>query len=565
MQRFTRLFCELDQTTRINEKVAALEAYFREVPPADAAWALQFLSGRIPARVVSSRHLWDWTVAETGFPHWLLEECQDAVGDFAENLALLFPEGGEGTRQSLSELVTTRLLPLRGMGDISKRQMLLQTWRELNSTQRLVWNKLITGEFRVGVSSTLVVRSMANVAGLEPAIMAHRVLGKWQPTAEDFTKLLSADTAADVTARPYPFFLASPIELKLAGGESIEDALGNISQWQAEWKWDGIRAQMIRRGGELLIWSRGDELATDTFPEIAEAGRHFPNGTVIDGEIVAWENGQVAPFSKLQRRLGRKNVTPAMREQFPVAFLSYDLLEQDGKDIRDLSLDKRRSLLEALVAATRERVPRNHPASESLTLSLFPSEMPDSNIAFPIQLSPLVQAASWSELAELRRGSRERGVEGLMLKRRSSPYGVGRVRGDWWKWKINPFVIDAVLIYAQRGSGRRASLFTDYTFGVWDNGELVPVAKAYSGLTDEEIRQVDAFVRHNSIDKHGPVRIVKPELVFELAFEGIQRSTRHRSGIAVRFPRMNLWRQDKKAAEADTLETLKSLIASVKT
>lgn len=563
MKRFTQLFCELDQTTRTNEKVAALEKYFRETAPPDAAWALQFLCGRTLPRAVPTKTLWELTVAESNLPGWMLEECHDAVGDMAETIALVLPESGTGTSSSLSELVQQRLIPLRQLPEHARRNLLLKTWRELNSTERLVWNKLITGNFRVGVARTLVIRSLAAVANIEPAVMAHRVMGPWKPTAEDFQRLMNGEVLSFEVAKPYPFFLASPIEIKITKDESL-DALGDVSDWQAEWKWDGIRAQLIHRAAETLIWSRGDEMVTDTFPEIVEAGNFLPDGTVLDGEILAWKNDAPLPFAKLQRRLGRKQVAARTLADFPVAFLAYDLLELEGNDFRAEPLRSRRLELEKLLKITfakfSEAAIENIPdASETPLLRGFEIKSEQTRI-FPIQLSPVLRAHSWSELADLQSEARARGVEGLMLKRRSSPYGFGRQRGDWWKWKIDPHVIDAVLIYAQRGHGRRASLYSDYTFGVWENGELVPVAKAYSGLTDDEIHQVDSFVRHNSKEKFGPVRIVKPELVFELAFEGIQKSSRHKAGVAVRFPRMNRWRRDKKPADADSLDNLRALV-----
>lgn len=562
MRRFTRLFCELDQTTRTNDKVAALEMYFREVPPVDAVWALTFLSGRTPSRVIPTRNLWDWATVETGLPNWLLEECYGSVGDLAETLTLLLPDVGTGTTLSLAQIVHERLLPMRQQAEISKRELLLQTWRELNRAERFVWNKLITGEFRIGVSKTLVIRALANVAGVESAVMAHRVLGNWRSTAEDFQKLLEPESETDGTARPYPFYLASPIETKLNPGESVGSKLGPREEWQAEWKWDGIRAQLIHRIGESCVWSRGDEMVSDSFPELVSAGQLLPEGTVLDGEILAWRNNRPLLFGELQRRLGRKTVSDRTQQDFPIAFLAYDLLEKDGRDIRAESLDARRSWLEEIIAQTRTKADlvQTGRYREQGLLPLF-DQQPESNDngSSCLRLSPILTDSSWQELEATRARAREEGVEGIMLKRRCAPYGVGRVRGDWWKWKINPFVIDAVLIYAQRGHGRRANLYTDYTFGLWDNGELVPVAKAYSGLTDEEIHRVDNFVRRNSLEKHGPVRIVKPALVFELAFEAVQQSSRHKSGIAVRFPRMNRWRFDKTPQEADTLENLRAL------
>ena len=566
MKRFTKLFFELDQTTRVNEKVSALENYFRSVPPADAAWALHFLCGRKLDRAVAAKSLWHWIADQSGFPSWLIEECYNAVGDGAETMALLLRDSGDGTALSLSQLVETRLLPLRTLPEQARRDLLVQTWRELNAGERLVWNKLITGNFRVGVARTLVIRALASSVQIEPAVMAHRVLGAWKPTADDFARLIDRGSETFELARPYPFFLASPLELKVKRGEDLA-ALGDFQDWIAEWKWDGIRAQLIRRGGETLLWSRGDEMITDSFPEIIEAGNHLPDGTVLDGELLAWRGDAPLPFAKLQRRLGRKQVGAKTRADFPIAFVAYDLLESRAKDIRSENLVSRRAELERVVGELKQ-VWKNRSSSkrvftpETLPLPGFESMSARhliENFECPVRLSPLIEAESWEELGQLRKKARARGVEGVMLKNKSSTYGVGRQRGEWWKWKIDPFVIDAVLVSAQLGHGRRASLYTDYTFGLWQNGRLVPVAKAYSGLTDEEILRVDAFVRQNTTDKFGPVRAVKPIQVFELAFEGIQKSTRHKSGVAVRFPRMNRWRHDKKPAEADTLENLKAL------
>jgi DNA ligase-1 len=558
MKRFARLFCELDQTTRTSEKVLALERYFSESPAADAAWALQFLCGRTLPRLVSTKKLWQWTADESNLPEWLIGECFDAVGDMAETIALLLPPKEQGTSLPLSELIQERLLPLGHLSDDARRSLLIQTWRELSSNERLVWNKIITGNFRIGAARTLVVRALANVAKIDPAVMAHRIMGKWRPTADDYHGLLNPDDVSTV-AKPYPFFLASPLEMKIKRGGPL-DELGDIHHWQMEWKWDGIRAQLIRRAGETLIWSRGDEMVTDTFPEIAEAGNELPDGTVLDGEILAWREEAPMPFAILQRRLGRKSVSAKTRGEYPVAFVAYDVLEWQGIDIRSRPLAERRRQLEEIIARFGAVKQSAKNAEDHLLLPGF--ESPVEAQGPILRISLLVEAKAWAEVEALQNEARGRGVEGLMLKNVHSAYGVGRQRGDWWKWKIDPFVIDVVLIAAQRGHGRRASLFTDYTFGLWDNGQLVPVAKAYSGLSDEEILKVDLFVRQNTTGKFGPVRSVVPLLVFELAFEGIQKSTRHKSGIAVRFPRMNRWRHDKKPEEADTLENLRALAAA---
>jgi DNA ligase-1 len=524
VKAFADLYAALDETTKTNEKVAALARYFAGVPPVDAAWALSFLIGRRPKRLLESRKLAEWAIAESGIPDWLFGECYQAVGDFAETMALLLPPVKASSERPLSYWVEERLLPLRDLDDSARRESLVAAWREMDERQRFAWNKIITGEFRVGVSQNLVVRALAEVSGLTEAVVSHRLMGDWEPTPEFWKQLIAADTRDADISRPYPFFLAYPLE-----GEP--ESLGPVEEWQTEWKWDGIRAQLIRRKGQTFLWSRGEDLMTDRFPELEALGALLPEGTVIDGEVLPWKDGAPLPFAQMQRRIGRKVLGSRILAEVPVVLVGFDLVESGGEDIRERPLAWRRARLEAIAP-------------------------PDSALI----LSPVVQGQSWEELTRLRLEARERKVEGFLFKRRESPYRVGRRRGDWWKWKIDPYSVDAVLIYAQPGHGRRASLFTDYTFGVWDGDQLVPFAKAYSGLTDEEIRRVDAFVRRNTIGRFGPVHAVKPELVFELAFEGIQRSPRHRSGIAVRFPRMARWRTDKKPEDADTLETVRNLI-----
>ena len=526
MKEFAALYATLDETTKTNEKVEALARYFSRAPAGDAAWAVYFLTGRKPKQVVASRKLWAWATEEAGIPDWLFAECYDAVGDIAETIALLLPPPARSSDLRLRDWVETELLPLRQAGEEVQHEHLLRAWREMDHRQRFVWNKLITGGFRVGVSQQLVIRALARVSAADAATIAHRLMGDWQPTPEFFERLLAADARDADVSRPYPFFLAHPLE-------SPPESLGDVSQWQAEWKWDGIRTQVIRRGGQTFVWSRGEELVSDRYPELTALGAALPDGTVIDGEILPWEGSGPLPFAQLQRRIGRKALGKKILSEVPVVLMAYDLLEDAGTDVRTRDLRWRRARLAELV---------------------------DKAANPTLRLSPIVSAASWAELADARAEGRARRVEGLMLKRLDSGYGVGRPRGDWWKWKVNPYTVDAVLIYAQPGNGKRASLFTDYTFGVWDQGRLVPIAKAYSGLTDEEIRQVDAFVRKHTIEKFGPVRTIKPELVFELGFEAIQRSSRHKSGIAVRFPRMLRWRQDKKAQEADTLDNVRALL-----
>jgi len=556
MKAFAELYAALDETNKTNEKVDALTRYFATAAAADAAWALYFLIGRRPRQVVASAKLRAWAVQAAGVPDWLFSECYDAAGDFAETIALLLPEAGgaeqtnaslEPLASSLHEWIEEVLLRLRGMDEEAQRETILAAWRSLGPRERFAWNKLITGEFRVGVSQRLVVRAIAAVSGVEDAVIAHRLMGDWQPSAEFYARLLGQETSDADISRPYPFCLAHPLEDTPAN-------LGDVSEWQAEWKWDGIRAQIVRRAGQTFIWTRGEELVTDRYPELAELGAWLPDGTVIDGEILPWRDGDVLPFAQLQRRIGRKTIGKKLLSEVPVILMAYDLLEWAGRDIRTLPLAERRERLEALVAQLENAELSIEKMLESEINAQF------STLNSHLQLSPTVAADSWDDLAKARERSREINAEGLMLKRRNSIYRVGRVRGDWWKWKINPFTVDAVLIYAQPGTGKRATLYTDYTFGVWDGDQLVPFAKAYSGLTDAEIREVDAFIRRNTVEKFGPVRTVKPELVFELAFEAIQRSSRHKSGLAVRFPRILRWRTDKRMEEADSLETIRALL-----
>jgi DNA ligase 1 len=527
VKRFARLFEELDSTTRTSEKVAAMAEYFSAAPPEDAAWAVHFLSGNRPKRLIPVRRLAGWAMEVADVATWLFEESYHTVGDLAETISLLLPAADRSSDLPLSRWVEDRLLPMSGESEDVQRQVVVEAWRELDGAERFVWNKLITGGFRVGVSRSLVIRALAAASDVEEGIVAHRLMGAWEPTADSFRALVSHRTADADVSRPYPFFLAYPLE-------SPVEALGDPTEWIAEWKWDGIRAQVIRRAGRTFIWSRGEDLVTDRFPELAEGGALLPEGTVLDGEVLGWADERPLPFSDLQRRIGRKKLGPKILTEVPVALVAYDLLELDGEDIRDRPLAERRRSLEELLAALGSRT--------------------------PFRLSPSVPTGGWEVVRRARETAREVDAEGLMLKRLDTPYGVGRRRGPWWKWKVDPFSVDAVMIYAQPGHGRRATLHTDYTFAVWSGDELVPFAKAYSGLTDTELRELDRWIRRNTVEKFGPVRSVRPEQVFEVAFEGIQASSRHRSGLAVRFPRIARWRTDKKPEEADGIERLMALL-----
>jgi DNA ligase-1 len=531
MKHFTRLFTSLDQTNKTTAKVAALVEYFASADPADAAWAIYFLIGRRINRLIPTRQLCEWCAQRAGVEGWMFDECYDIVGDLAEVMTLILPPPVEQQDLPLHRWVIERLIPLAEMDEAQQRGAVESYWRQLDEQERFVLHKLITGAFRVGVSQRLVVQALAQLRGISAEVISHRLMGNWEPTAEFFTWLIDADTRDAEISRPYPFYLAHPLEKEVT-------ELGEISDWQAEWKWDGIRAQILKRSGQLYIWSRGEELMTDRFPELIAAAEHLPDGIALDGEVVAYKNG-VLPFAAMQRRIGRKTLGKKILADVPVAFIAFDLLELAGRDVREEPLTWRRQELEAVI-----RHVTMHAHSDAF------------------QISAVLAADSWEALASQRQQSREHQAEGLMLKLKSGPYRVGRPRGEWWKWKIEPYTIDAVLIYAQRGSGKRASLYTDYTFGVWSGDELIPFAKAYSGLTDEEIRRVDAFVRSHTLERFGPVRSVTPELVFELAFENIQLSTRHKSGIAVRFPRIARWREDLSIKDADSLETIREMMGA---
>ncbi|TBU74846.1 ATP-dependent DNA ligase [Pseudomonas daroniae] len=578
MIAFAQLYARLDATTSSNAKLAALQDYLRGAEPADAAWAVYFLAGGRPRQLVPSRQLRELAMQRAGLSPWLFEESYSAVGDLAETIALLLPEATSTSRDGLAVWVEDKLLPLRGLPPDELALRLDTLWAQLDPQSLMVSIKLITGAFRVGVSRLLVTRALASIAEVDAKRVAQRLVGytdlSYRPTAASYKRLIAAesdDEHAQRGGQPYPFFLAHPLQRPL---EEFETSLGSPADWLIEWKWDGIRAQLVKRDGQLWVWSRGEELISERFPELQALAPSLPDGTVIDGELVVWRhapeataqqgelmahaaeesperlNDQVEaqleqygiqPFALLQQRIGRKTLSRKLLDEVPVAVLAYDLLEWRGDDWRMRPQHERRAQLEHVLATCAS-----------------PRLMP----------SPLLHGDSWQALAEQREASRALGVEGMMLKARESAYGVGRSKdvGVWWKWKIDPLSVDAVLIYAQRGHGRRASLYSDYTFAVWDGApgdperHLVPFAKAYSGLTDEEMRKVDAIVRKTTVEKFGPVRSVTPSLVFELGFEGIARSPRHKSGIAVRFPRMLRWRHDKTVEEADTLALLQELL-----
>lgn len=541
MREFARLYAELDETTATKRKLDALQAYFSRAAPEDAAWAVYFLAGGKPRQAVPVKLLRQYATEYAGLDEWLFDECYQAVGDLAETIAHILPAPQRRSDLGLAAWVEQRIAPLRGAPPEQVRAALFGYWEELETRERFLLLKLIGGGFRVGVSRLLVTRALGAIAALDGKLVAQRLMG-WtdgsvRPTAQGFLQLIAAPSATEHAERggqPYPFFLAHALQADPA-------TLGELAAWQVEWKYDGMRAQLVSRSGLNWLWSRGEELISERFPELAAIP--LPPGTVVDGEILVWPPGSAAPapFAALQKRIGRKTLSARLLAELPAVLVAYDVLELDGVDVRQLPQHERRVLLEQLVAQV------GHAA---------------------LRLSPLVLATDWAQLAGLRGESRSRGVEGMMLKARQAQYGVGRTKdvGTWWKWKIDPYSVDAVLVYAQAGHGRRASLYTDYTFAVWDRqdgGEarLVPFAKAYSGLTDAEIAQVDNAIRRTTIERFGPVRSVKPSMVFEIGFEAIALSPRHKSGIAVRFPRILRRREDKAVQDADTLDTLRALLA----
>ncbi len=530
MKAFAQLVDALSATTKTNEKITALENYFSVAADKDKVWVIALFSGRRPKRTISSTLLKNWCSEFCNIPLWLLDECYHTAGDLSETIALLVEASTthiETPKEHPLHYYIEQFISLEKGTEEDKKNFMLQCWSQLESTtEKFVFNKLLSGSFRIGVSQQLMVNALAKVSGSAPAVIAHRISGKWNPAIITFNELLSDENNVADISKPYPFYLAYPFD------DGVE-TLGSIDDWQVEWKWDGIRGQIIKRDNNFFVWSRGEELITDKFPEYDLFQQSLPNGTVLDGEIIVADGAKPLPFALMQTRIGRKNITKKVMEQAPVSFFAYDVLEYESVDYRNMPLQQRRQKLEQIVslAATHK-----------------------------MQLSPIIQCADWNELALLRQQSREHYAEGFMLKRKNSIYQTGRKRGDWWKWKIDPLTIDAVMIYAQKGSGRRSNLYTDYTFAVREGDKLVAFTKAYSGLTDKEFAQVDAFVKRNAIEKFGPIRTVKPELVFEIAFEGIAASNRHKSGVALRFPRMSRWRYDKKADEINTLEDLKKML-----
>ncbi len=527
LARFAALVTQISSSTKTNDKLEALAAYFTLAEDKDKVWVIAIFSGRRPRRIVSSTLLSEWCIELAELPPWLFSECYSMVGDLGETIALLLPEtlNKEGKKESLSYYLE-KFIEIEKQDEAVRKKFILGSWQQMNNSERFVFNKLITGNFRIGVSQKMMVNALSKIVDLSSSVIAHRISGNWDPVTTIFSQLLTEDNVSTDNSKPYPFYLAYALE-------DDPQVLGDPSNWQAEWKWDGIRGQMIKRNNELYVWSRGEELMTEKFPEYFILKDLLPDGVVLDGEIIPAENGKPLPFAVLQTRIGRKNITKKQLLDAPICFFAYDLLEYNSEDWREKTLTERRMQLEKILAPINQH---------------------------SIQISEIISFNDWEELANLRRTSRDMNSEGIMLKRKNSIYQVGRKRGDWWKWKIDALTIDCVMVYAQKGSGRRSGLYTDYTFAVKDGDGLVIFTKAYSGLTDKEFAQVDNFVKRNSIEKFGPVRTVKPELVFEIAFEGIAASNRHKSGVALRFPRISRWRKDKKVDEINTIEDLKAML-----
>ena len=527
LQLFAELVTELSSSTKTNDKLQSLVDYFATAPDADKVWVIALFSGRRPRRAVNSRLMREWCLEIIDIPDWLFTECHATVGDFSETLALLLSEIEIVTPQDENlSYYLEKFIQIEKEDESIKKKFIVESWQQMNSKEKFVFNKLMTGSFRIGVSQKMIVNALAKTVNLSSSVIAHKISGNWDPSTTTFNELLGESASITDFSKPYPFYLAYAID------DNVE-TLGETNLWQAEWKWDGIRGQMIKRNNELFVWSRGEELMTEKFPEYFILKDLLPEGIVLDGEIIPAVDGKPLPFALLQTRIGRKNISKKQLQEAPICFFVYDLLEYNYEDWREKPLSERREKLEEII-------------------------FPIQNKA--IQLSPIIDFDSWDELAALRKTSREKNSEGIMLKRKDSVYKVGRKRGDWWKWKIDPLTIDCVMVYAAKGSGRRSNLYTDYTFAVKDGNELITFTKAYSGLTDKEFAQIDSFVKRNSIEKFGPVRTVKPELVFEIAFEGIAASNRHKSGVALRFPRMSRWRKDKTVEEINTLDDLKEML-----
>jgi len=529
LQNFATLINQLDATTSTHQKVAHLNHYFNvEQNEKDKLWTIALFTNKKPSRGVSSALLRQWCAEVTGIPLWLLEENYHIVGDLAETIALLLPYNNTSIIKPLHQWIS-EIAALKGMDELDKKQYVLNTWSGLSKEETWIFNKIITGGFRLGIAKNLIIQALSLHLDIDKQEVAHHLMGDWHPEKVSWQTLFSGEKGVIADSKPYPFYLAYPV-----ADDELSKLHSNeyLNQWSAEWKWDGIRGQLIKRGGQIFVWSRGEELMTDRFPELRET-LASETDFVMDGEILGWKDGLPLNFQLLQQRIGRKNVTKKLMADIPIKFIAYDLLEYQREDLRTQSFERRRAQLEYLI---------------------------DESQFQNILISERLDFGSYDALATLRSNAREVNAEGLMLKLKKGIYHTGRKTGEMWKWKLDPYTIDAVMLYAQRGHGRRANLYSDFTFALWAGDDLVPFTKAYSGLTDVEMKEVTAFVKKNTIATFGPVASVTPELVFEIAFEGIAISTRHKAGIALRFPRILRWRKDKTAKNANTLAEIKKLL-----
>ena len=521
MNRFAALLDALLFTPSRNGKLRLMQEYFASQPDPERGWALAALTGELVFDAAKPSQV--RALAAARVDPELLGWSYDFVGDLAETVSLIWPErpGVQTPVPSLAEIVEQ--LKATSRNEVGS---LLEPWLDaLDATGRWALLKLVTGSLRIGVSARLAKTALAEWGGVEINRIEevwHALAPPYQPLFEWLEGCGPAPQTGDLPTF-CPLMLAQPIEESDLKGLDPQDYL-------AEWKWDGIRVQLVARGDVRRLYSRsGDDIGA-AFPDVLEP---MPADVTLDGELLVLRNGEVAPFNDLQQRLNRKTPTPKLLRDYPAAVRLYDILRAGEEDLRTLPFVERRSRLEGWYAR----------------------ELPPG-----LDLSPLVPFASWEELRELRDGARERGIEGLMLKRADSLYLAGRPKGPWFKWKRGALTLDTVLMYAQRGHGKRSSFYSDYTFGAWHGGELVPVGKAYSGFTDEELQRLDRWIRNNTVQRYGPVREVAPQIVLEIAFDSVHRSTRHKSGVAMRFPRVHRVRWDKPVGEADTLETLEQLL-----
>jgi len=523
MKQFATLLEYLLLTPARNAKIDHMVQYFREAPDPDRGYALAVLTGALDLRNVKASLLKDIVLKKVD--PVLFGMSYEYVGDLAETIALIWPDKTDDALPSLSELILElenkkkSELPVRIAGHLSAG----------TATERWAIMKLATGNLRVGVSARLAKTALAQFGNKDLHDIEKIWHGLEYPYADLFAWLEDRGAMPEIHRHRvfHPMMLSNPID------EEKDFANLKPADYQAEWKWDGIRIQLVLSDDQKRIFSRtGDDVAT-AFPDILE---NITGSAVLDGELLAGSNFEPAPFNDLQQRLNRKVVTPKMLEQYPAFIRLYDILFDGDEDLRERPLSDRRMRLEAWVA--KNPSPR-------------------------LDISPILKFRSWDELLKLRvQGAEEQGHEGIMLKRYDSPYVAGRPKGPWFKWKRDPCLVDAVLMYAQRGHGKRSSYYSDYTFGVWRDEEIVPVGKAYSGFTDEELVRLDKWVRANTIGRFGPVREVEKKLVFEVAFDSAHTSTRHRSGIALRFPRINRIRWDKPPEQADTLANMQKLITT---